>query len=338
MRLIVEKSQDPYHNLAMEEALFAQASENILYLWRNRSSVIVGRHQNTAAEIDRQYVTEQKIPVVRRMTGGGAVYHDPGNVNISFILTGADFDVQVTKCVRLLTDFLADQGVQAEWTGRNDICVRDGDRPDGSLLKIAGTAQTLRQGRGIFHSCLLFDTDREAMARALTPPPDKLVSKGIASVRSRTVNLKETAEGFGETSADEFFYQTCEYFRRVCAASGTAQDQEDAALALMEKKYLTWEWNYGQDPKGNLENDRRFPIGRVELAMSVYHGRIQACRFTGDYLTDFDLQRIGSRLCGAAFDEAQIETVLNEFDIEGIFHIEDRREFLDFLLGRRQYA
>ncbi|WP_425755182.1 lipoate--protein ligase [Ihubacter sp. rT4E-8] len=332
MRVIVEKSADPYHNLAMEEVLLDQATEDTVYLWRNRPSVIVGRHQNTDAEVNREYVTTRNISVVRRLTGGGAVYHDLGNINLSFFATGGDFDFHISKCVRLITEFLVSLGVSAVWTGRNDICVKD---KENNLLKIAGTAQTLRNERGIFHSCLLFDTDREAMAYALTPPTDKLKSKGVASVRSRTANLKEISDCFRNISSDVFFYQVCEHFRQLCDREGAEKGLEEAALALMERKYLTWEWNYGRNPDGNIKNARRFPIGRVELSMSVCRGRIKECRFNGDYLTDFDLEQIAGVLCGQPFDASQIERILAEFDIENIFHVEDRSEFQDFLLGRR---
>lgn len=339
MRLLIEKSTDPFHNLAMEEALLERAEGEILYLWRNRPSVIVGRHQNTAAEVDGAYAREKGISVARRLTGGGAVYHDLGNVNLSYLYTGGDSDARAAKGVRLILGFLESQGVAAAATGRNDLCVKGAD---GSLLKIAGTAQTLRRDRGIFHGCLLFDADRSVMARVLTPPADKLTAKGIASVRSRTVNLKEASENLSRVSADAFFARMCGYFKGLCreTADGAAPELEAAARALMEGRYLTWEWNYGRDPAGNVENARRFPIGRVELDLDLRGGRIRDCRFRGDYLTDFDseLERLAEALRGAAFDEAQIGKAMEAFDIEHIFQVTDRSEVTDFLLGRRYHA
>lgn len=335
MKLLIEKSMDPFHNLAMEETLLEQADGETVYLWRNRPSVIVGRHQNTAAEVDRAYAAENGISVVRRLTGGGAVYHDLGNMNMSFLYTGGDFEARAAKGVRQMTDFLASEGIEAVLTGRNDLCVKGGD---GALLKIAGTAQTLKQDRGIFHGCLLFDTDRSVMERVLTPPADKLRSKGIASVRNRTVNLREASENLRQVTADGFFQRMCEYFKGLCRETAATPALEAAAQALMEDRYLAWAWNYGRDPAGNVENVRRFPIGRVELELDIRGGRIRDCRFRGDYLTYFDLAHLADALRGQPFDEVHMGKALDAFDLEHIFQVTDRREVTDFLSGRSNHA
>ena len=336
MKLLIEKSMDPFHNLAMEEALLEQSEDEMVYLWRNRPSVIVGRHQNTAAEVDRAYAEAGGISIARRLTGGGAVYHDPGTMNLSFLYTGGDFEAGAAKGIRLMTDFLDSLGIEAVPTGRNDLCVKG---KDDTLLKIAGTAQTLKRDRGIFHGCILFDTDRSVMERVLTPPSDKLASKGIASVRSRTVNLKEVSENLNSLTADGFFQRMCGYFSGLCRETAEARPElEGAARALMEEKYLTWEWNYGRDPAGTVKNARRFAIGRVELSMDVARGRIRDCRFRGDYLTYFDLERLADALRGQPFDQAHIAKALEAFDIEEIFQVADRREVADFLSGRSEYA
>ncbi len=335
MKLLIEKSMDPCHNLAMEEALLARSDGEMIYLWRNGPSVIVGRHQNTAAEVDRAYAEENGIPIVRRLTGGGAVYHDLGNMNLSYLYTGGDFEAQAEKGIRLMRDFLASEGIEAVLAGRNDLCVNGGD---GGLLKIAGTAQTLKRDRGIFHGCLLFDTDQSVMERVLTPPADKLQSKGVASVRNRTVNLREASESLRQVTADGFFQRMCEYFKGLCRETASSPALEAAARTLMEDRYLAWAWNYGRDPAGTVENVRRFPIGRVELELDIRGGRISDCWFCGDYLTYFDLAHLADALRGQPFDEEHIGKALAAFDIEDIFQVTDRREVTDFLSGRSNHA
>ena len=184
MRFFINDNNDPAFNLALEELLCSEFPEEVLMLWRNRSSVIVGKNQNTFAEVNRPFVEEQNIPVIRRMTGGGAVYHDIGNVNYSFIIherrPGADsfaaFACPVTEALRRM-------GVDAQFSGRNDILV------DGR--KISGSAQCCVKERTLFHGTLLFDVDMDMLGKVLTPGKAKIESKGVKSVRARVANLKE---------------------------------------------------------------------------------------------------------------------------------------------------
>ncbi|MGN0658523.1 MAG: lipoate--protein ligase [Emergencia sp.] len=333
-RLIVEQDTDPHHNLAREEVLLDLCQQDTVYLWRNRPSVIVGRHQNTQAEVDLDFAKARGIKTVRRLTGGGAVYHDEGNVNLSFISCGGDSDDRAARGTELLTGFLSSLGAEPVVTGRNDICIRQ----DGKLCKIAGTAMTQRQDRGIFHACLLFDADMKMLGRVLTPSAEKLRSKGIASVRQRTVNLKEVCSRVSAMTSDAFFRSMAEYFLRLSGAETPEREETEHETRqirrLMEERYLTWQWNFGRNPAASVENSCRFPIGSVEASVSVRGGCITDCSFSGDYLTAFDLGIIAGAVTGVRFEAEAVDAALGPFDIEKIFRTDDRSKVRDLILGR----
>ncbi|MBO4411698.1 MAG: lipoate--protein ligase [Lachnospiraceae bacterium] len=188
MRLILTNSLDPYYNLACEEYYFRDTEDDVFMLWQNRPTVVIGRNQNLYDEVDLSYTEKEGIEVVRRITGGGAVYHDLGNVNYSFITSREkaavlDFDY-FTRPIR---DTLLSLGIEAVLSGRNDLVV---SAPDGSFLKFSGNAETATDRRILSHGTLLFDSDLGVLSKALKPDPEKLKKRAIQSVRSRVTNLK----------------------------------------------------------------------------------------------------------------------------------------------------
>lgn len=335
MKLIVQRQTDPYHNLATEEVLFQSVSEDTVYLWRNLPSVIVGRNQNTLTEVNLDFARSHDIQIARRLTGGGAVYQDLGNLNFSYIFVcqknGMDFD---EKCRDFVTQFIAYlrfYGIEPILSGRNDICIRDSA---GNLRKIAGTAMTQKDTRGMFHLCLLFDADMSALERVLTPSSEKLESKGIASVRGRTANLKEAYPQFSSWSSDDFFDAAAAYFAQRLDLATLSDEYASSICNLLQSRYQNDDWTFGRNPLSRLSHSHRFPIGTVELFMEIRKGKITACHFEGDFLTAFDLQLAARALIDVAFDEVQISVALSRFAIEEILNITDRKEFIDFLLGR----
>ncbi len=332
MQLIVERNTDPCHNLAQEEALLNGVKEEIIYLWRNRPSVIVGRHQNTLAEIDEKAVEKHGVNVVRRLTGGGAVFHDLGNVNFSFLFAGEDVEKEAAKGCLLLLDFLTSLGVDPQLTGRNDICIK---MTDGTLAKIAGTAMTERDGRGIFHGCVLFDCDLHVMGEVLTPPAAKLAAKGTASVRSRVVNLKTLTPYLQQLSRDAFFEIWAAYMSERCTCfHEVTEEEKELTEKLMEERYRSWHWNYGRNPSGTLVNSYRFPIGTVSLTLELSKGRIANCSFSGDYINRFDLDELTTRLTDIPFDRKSLTAALETIDLHKYFGIDDRALILDYMTGR----
>jgi len=245
MKLFIETSTDPCHNLAVEETLFNSLTDDCLYLWRNRSSVIIGRNQEILTEVDTDYALTHDIAVIRRITGGGAVYHDLGNINVSYIFTCDDenFDDKFRQFLDLFIAYLQSVGLKPMLTGRNDICVYD---TQGNLRKISGTAMTQKGTRGLFHLCLLFDGDMDVMEKVLTPSAEKLASKGVASVRSRTINIKGLQAQFATWTKDEFFSHIADWFSR----SGKTEDIPTELLSsiddIQKNRYQNPQWIYNR--------------------------------------------------------------------------------------------
>ncbi|MBQ3963986.1 MAG: lipoate--protein ligase [Firmicutes bacterium] len=305
---------DPYENLAIEEHLFETlpAGAGLFILWQNSDAVIVGKYQNTAEEIHAAYVREHGVAVVRRMSGGGAVYHDLGGLNYTLILDeespdDADQNAVWQQCMAPLLAVLRSYGLDAQFSGRNDILVRspqavmNGDGTADGWRKIAGCAQYSRGSRTLHHGCILFDTDLEKVTAALTPGEAKFVSRSDKSVAARVTTIRACLDGLraqnpGATEEAEEEVRravTMEQFRRdLRQAYGTsvpyvlsAEDQE-AIRRLRDEKYRTWAWNYGFRADYEVKKVRRFEAGTVQAEMTVRGGCIEEVRFSGDFFAD----------------------------------------------------
>ena len=271
-------STDPYFNLALEEYLFEELgrSRPCFMLWQNDNTIVVGKYQNTAEEIDQAYVDAHYIRVARRLSGGGAVYHDKGNLNFTFIVDRADapglnFKVFVEPVIRALARF----GVHAEFTGRNDLTI------DG--MKFSGNAQYARRGRLLHHGCIMLDSNLTSVADALRVKEAKFDSKAVKSVRSRVTTINAHAPA--PISMEDF-----KRALKECAmASGelepcTLTEADLAAIRkLRDEKYATWAWNYGFSPAYDMRREMKFPAGLVTAHLSAEGGKIKAVRFYGDF-------------------------------------------------------
>ncbi len=252
MNLLIEQSFDPRHNLAREELLLSKADTDTLYLWRNRSSVIIGRNQNTLAEVDEEAARKEDIRIVRRITGGGAVFQDLGNINFSYVFPRGDSEEKYREAMQMILEFIRKAGAECYFSGRNDICLLD---RTGRQVKIGGTAMTCRDEGGIFHACLLFDTYLSQLSRVLTPYREKLQSKGISSVRSRVSNLREETERLSNLSGDDFFALWADELKKSCTVIEQVCAGEDVSIQkLIEEKYGNDQWNFGKNPRCNLKN------------------------------------------------------------------------------------
>ena len=278
MRYLESPSRDPYFNLALEEYVFERMDKSKSYflLWQNDNTIVVGKYQNTAEEIDQAYVDAHHIRVARRLSGGGAVYHDRGNLNFTFIVDRADAPgLNFKVFVRPVVEALARFGVHAEFTGRNDLTI------DG--MKFSGNAQYARRGRLLHHGCIMLDSNLTSVADALRVKEAKFDSKAVKSVRSRVTTINAHAPA--PISMEDF-----KGALKECAmASGelepcTLTEADLAAIRkLRDEKYATWAWNYGFSPAYDMRREMKFPAGLVTAHLSAEGGKIKAVRFYGDF-------------------------------------------------------
>ncbi|MDR2605625.1 MAG: lipoate--protein ligase [Desulfovibrio sp.] len=328
MYYIESPSTDPHFNLALEQYIFdaLDKAHDYCMLWRNRNAIVVGRFQNTAAEINAAYVKKHGISVVRRLSGGGAVYHDLGNVNFTFIVrrgTPGAFDF-ASFCGPVVAA-LASLGVRAEISGRNDMTING--------RKFSGNAQYYKRGRVMHHGTILYDSDLSVVAEALVVPEDKFASKGITSVRSRITNVKEHMSA--DIPVECFIAVLREALIRENRMFPYALSSEDlqGASALQHKVYDTWEWNYGASPAYNIRKEQRIDgCGKLEIHMNVERGVITDIAFFGDYFGREDSKGLADLLRGRRLERAELETACAGADIGVYFHNLDVVRFLDILL------
>lgn len=313
-------SHEPAFNLALEEYLFCCVAENraqellphgaqngIFILWQNGPSVIVGRHQNTPVEVRKTFLDRAGIPVVRRLTGGGAVYHDLGNINYTFIKPDSGARVDFLPFMRPVAEALQQCGIAAKFNSRNDLAVHG--------RKISGSAQLRRFGVVLHHGTLLYDVDMETMVRALSPDPAKMSLKGLDSVRSRVANLKELlAPEITIAVLKEAVRTACKAEKRPVPESVVA-----GAEALAKTRYRTWEWNWGTSPAFSVTRKERFDWGSLECGFRVERGIIAESSFKGDFFGNGG-EELEAFLKGIPWRRDALEQALAAFDLNSAFH------------------
>ena len=318
---------DPRINLAIEEYALKNLDINETYLlfYINKPSIIIGKNQNTIEEINTEYVEEKGITVVRRLSGGGAVYHDLGNLNFSFITKddGESFH-NFRKFTEPVINALKKLGVNAELSGRNDIEVEG--------RKISGNAQFSTRGRMFSHGTLLLDSEIEHVVSALRVKKDKIESKGIKSIRSRVANISEfleekvTVEEFRQLLLTNIFEGLDEIPEYVL----TEEDWEKIHQ-LSEERYQTWEWNYGKSPKFNLQHSHRFPVGSIDVRLEVNKGIIDHCKIYGDFFGVGEVKDIEDRLKNVKYERASLEKALEDLDIKHYFGNITKEDFIQLI-------
>jgi len=300
-------------NLALEEYVLRNklTGDDCVLFYINAPSVIIGRNQNTIEEIDPDVIAARGITVVRRISGGGAVYHDFGNLNFSFMTADiTDRFNRYGEFTRPVIDTLRALGVPAALGGRNDILA------DGR--KISGNAQFATSERMFSHGTLLFDSNLEDVTAALRPKPGKVESKGLKSIRSRVANISEFARE--RITVEELRERVLEaiFGTRDRAAMPTVEltaSDWEAIQALVTRKYGAWAWNYGENPTSNVQRSHRFPAGEIDARIDVQAGRIAALRLFGDFMGRQDVTELEARLRGLPYDRVEIAAALAELDV-----------------------
>jgi len=315
MYVIENKNTTPQFNLALEECLCVRAMKDgskFFMLWQNEPSIIVGRFQNTLEEINSDFVRERGIHLVRRNSGGGAVYHDLGNINYSFIVPdsdalsnpsagGLDFSFFTEPIIKAL----AALGAKAEPTGRNDLSIEE--------KKISGGAQFRRGGVTLHHGTLLYDSDLDVLSQALQPSEDKFQSKAVKSVRSRVCNIKPYLSE--SVSVNEFQKRLAHGIEGLTPMALDSVILNEAER-LAHEKYSAWEWNYGESPRFTERKKMRFSWGGIEALLLVDEGKIADCKFYGDYFGSGNYASLLSRLAGVSYTKESISKKLAESENE----------------------
>ena len=293
MKLLILKTTDPYRNLAIEEYLFLHSDDDVFMLWQNEPTVVIGKNQNAYAEIDFDFVRKNGVHIARRITGGGAVYHDLGNVNYSFISTqrgkeGLDFAYFTAPMIEALSAL----GVQAELSGRNDLLV------DGK--KFSGNAQHASGDRVLHHGTLLFDSDLEALSSALHVDEEKLRARAIRSVRSRVTNLRPYLPA--HCDAQGFMAHVADYVARTYGA----QTMDVPACEEIERLYArnaSEEWIFPERAlvaRYELVKKKRYPFGTVEMYLDMEREMVRDIRICGDFFGVRPIAELEERLRGAS--------------------------------------
>lgn len=311
---------EPYMNMAVEEHLINICrDEDIFMLWQNEAAVIIGINQNAYSEVNRTFAEQNGIKVVRRLTGGGAVFHDLGNLNYTFVTSDCESGkLNFGKFCEPIITALNGLGLNAELSGRNDITV------DG--LKVSGTAQCMRSGKVMHHGTLLWSADLTRMKGVLNPNVDKLSSKGIKSVKSRVGNIssmlskrsalpecQKKACLDGKSSVIDFRDYLESFYPDAELKTFTQTDIEEIKR-LCDEKYSCWEWNYGRSGKFVLSSKKHFDFGEVEIGISCEKGRIKNIGFMGDFFGYGEIEEICKRLEGVRLLHDDLISALSGID------------------------
>lgn len=329
MLLINNDNTNPYFNFALEEYLLKKTDKDLFRLWMCDPCISVGKNQNTISEINSDYVRKNSIPIVRRQSGGGAVFHDLGNLNFTFISCNNNSFSDFKRFTQPIIDLLKTLGINAEFSGRNDLLI------DGK--KFSGNAQYNYKNKVIHHGTLLFSSQISNLSNALKVKPIKLKSKGIKSVKSRVTNISEHLDK--PMNISEFRDLVMNYVFSLNSNNSyfnlTEKDIENVNK-LSKEKYSTWEWNFGNSPNYSLVNELRYIGGTLEFHLNVSKGFITDIKFFGDFFGKKDISNVEDLLIGVKHEEESLKEKLNNINIDDYFLGSDVNVLVSGILGAKQ--
>jgi lipoate---protein ligase len=322
MLCIYNKSPEPYFNMATEEYLFKNKSEDIFMLWRNNNAIIVGKHQNTLAEINVDYVKEKNIKVVRRLSGGGAVYHDMGNINFTFIVNGEnEKQVDFRKYTLPIIEVLQELGVDAKLEGRNDLTIEG--------KKFSGNAVHIIKNRVLHHGTLLFASEMADISDALKVNPLKFKDKAVKSVRSRVTNISDHLKE--PITIDDFTHKIMTHIQSKYPDSLAYELTTEDTMKIEElaiNKYSTWDWNFGYQAKYDFEKMINTPGGNIEFHINADKGIIKEIKIYGDFFHTLDISELENALVGTRHEENAVRECLQRYNFEKYIHNVNLDEFV----------
>lgn len=329
MIYVINNSNNPYFNHAAEEHLLYHFEEEIFMLWTNRPSILIGRNQNTISEINSNYVESNNIDVVRRLSGGGAVYNDLGNINFTFItnrITSKDdknngferFAIPVIQALKTL-------GIKAEFTGRNDITINN--------KKISGNAQYFHKNKLLHHGTLLYNCNLHNLSKVLVSKSLKFKGKGIKSVASRVTNISDHLnKEMDLLEFKDYFMNFVIKRNNITKIYDFTNKDIEKIEEIMESRFKTWEWNYGNNLSYSYENAVKYPSGSIEYHLNVNNGIIKNISLHGDFFGEKNIKELESKLIGIKYNLEDLKKVLNQIPISQYIQGVSEKEFLKGLI------
>ena len=325
MRYLLNPSTDPHFNMAFDQFCLErlQADEPVFFLWQNRPSVIIGLNQSAYAEVNLHYLEEQGIVLARRVTGGGAVYHDLQNLNYTITGRIRDLETDYPAYVETMVRALRALGVPAELSGRNDIIV------DGR--KCSGYAKRMSKDRLMIHGTLMYDVDIDALTKALAVPGSKLSAAGVASVRSRVANLKDYLPQFPDIRS---FWKALQDMLAGDDEEIVLSEEQLASIdADADARFRTWDWIFGHSPAADFQVSRKYACGTVEARFSIRNGLVDGLRFGGDFLGNLPPARIETALQGCRYTHPDLLASLRREPVSDCFDLLSPEELTCLLLN-----
>ena len=320
MFFIENNSVEPYYNQALEEYLLNNFDEDIFLIWQNHNAIVVGKHQNTLAEINYEFVNANNVKVVRRLSGGGTVFHDLGNINFTFIkkYEGQNPSIDFKKFLTPVIEFLSEMGINAEFSGRNDILV-DGE-------KISGNAEHIfhRQKKILHHGTLLFNSNLSHLKSALKDNSEFYTDKAVKSIRSKVTNISQHLSN--SISTEDFIICLIDYLKKEnknFKEHFLSEIDKKLIEKLASEKYSTWQWNYGYSPKYIFKKTSNLFDKKIEIELKVEKGLIYEVKLYTDGLSQPEISDIEKSLCGA---EHRFESFLKHIKNSGNAHFKKLNE------------
>ncbi|MDO4586579.1 MAG: lipoate--protein ligase [Planctomycetia bacterium] len=328
MLFIENNNVNPCFNLAVEDFFLNKSDleETVFLLWRNEKTIVVGKNQNTYEEINSDFVDRHKIQVVRRLTGGGAVYHDLGNLNYSFITQDNGIGFDFSFFTKPVCSALKKWEINAELTGRNDLTING--------QKFSGNAQIRQKGRLLHHGTLLFQSCCDDIQQALRVEPDKFQSKAVASIRSRVTNIAEhLSEPFIKNDIESFRQLLLQEITELTSNNLTIRafkpDELQEICRIQKERYESWDWNFGKSPKFDWRVSHRFPWGKFDLRLKIEKGIISNAIVFGDFFAADSPQILADRLIGLPIDRKTIRQNLSDSFLQTVFPLLTLNEFIE---------